>query len=539
MIGTRSLKSAFSFFAAQWRVMGMLAIAYLAVFLLATDFIPSSAQIYPAMSIALVALFFGGTRIWPAVFVAAFAGPLIVGAPLSIALIGSCAVTLQAVGGAWILRTAGLDPLFRRYVDMLYLLTAIALISVLSPTGTALALMTIGRPYPIAQWYDAYVAAFCVMLIVAPFLLRWFAKPQFSRLRGEILETIAVFALLCGIDVAVFVGNISTVLNIPLLYFVLVPLFWISLRLRPRFLTLALLITTALSLGSAIAYSPVFALTRHLFSEEIFLIALSTSFFIVVSLEEERRVNSNKMRSQLSMLENAMVRVRQESQAKNDFIAILAHELRNPLAPVLSGIDLLKLKGPRDEDETETLAMMDDRMGTVRRLLDDLLDISRISEGKVALTLERLNLETIVRRAILSTDHYRKERHQSLAFRPPERPLAIEGDAVRIEQIFSNLLGNASKYSNSGDKITIIMQENSGTAEVRIIDEGLGLRPEVIESIFMPFQQIDHGERSKNGLGIGLALVKTFAEMHGGSAEAHSAGLGKGSVFIIRLPLTP
>lgn len=517
--------------------MGILTIAYLVTFLVATAFIPASTQLYPAMPIALVALYFGGVRIWPAVFFSVLTGYAIVHAPFSIILIAPITVTLEALGGAWILHTAGLDPLFRRYLDMLYLLTSIALISLLAPTGTALSLMILGLSYPAITWYYGYIASFCMTLIIAPFLLRWFAKPQFSRVQSEVLETAAVFALLCAIDVAVFIGNVSTVLEIPLLYLILIPLFWIALRLRPRFLTLALLITAALCLGSVIAYSPSFALARHLFSEELFLIALSMSFFIVVSLEEERRVNTNKMHTQLSMLENAMVRVRQESRAKNDFIAILAHELRNPLAPVLSGIDLLKIKGPRDSDETETLAMMGDRMGTVRRLLDDLLDISRISEGKVALTMEKVNLESVVRRAILSTDHYRKERHQALAFRPLEKPLMIHGDAVRIEQIFSNLLGNASKYSNSGDRISIIMREDSDMAEVSVIDQGLGLKSEVLDSIFEPFQQINHGERTKKGLGIGLALVKTFAEMHGGSAEARSEGPGKGSTFIIRLPL--
>ncbi len=517
--------------------MGVLALSYLAVFFASTALVEPFAQLYPASAVAFSVLFFGGARIFPALYLAALVGELIVHAPLSFVIVMPIAITLQALVGAWILRACRLDPLFRRYVDVLFVLIAIAAASFVSPTGTSLAVLSSGGSYPVQAWYYGYIASFCTTLIIAPFILRWFGKPRFSRLRVETFEITGVFALLGAILFAVFIENISTVIGIPLLYFILGPLFWIALRLRPRFLTLALLITGIASLGSVLAYSPTLVLTRHLFTDEIFLIALSISFFIVVALEEERRVNTNKMHSQLSTLENAMTRVRQESQAKNDFIAILAHELRNPLAPVLSGIEFLKLKGARDADEMETLMVMDDRMMTVRRLLDDLLDISRISEGKVALDKKKVNLESIVRQAILSTDHYRKERHQSLAFRPPQSPLEIEGDTLRIEQIFSNLLGNASKYSNSGDRITIIIGEVNGMAEVRIIDEGVGLRREALESIFMPFQQIEHGERSKQGLGIGLALVKTFAELHGGSAEAFSDGPGKGSTFIIRLPL--
>ena len=205
----------------------------------------------------------------------------------------------------------------------------------------------------------------------------------------------------------------------------------------------------------------------------------------------------------------------------------------------MSAIDLLKLKGARDDEERATLITMEERMETVKRLLDDLLDISRISEGKVALKHEVLDLESVIRHAVLSTEHYVKERHQTLILKFPAKRKCVMGDAVRLEQVFSNLLTNASKYSNPGDTITLKMQRAGDQVEVSVTDEGVGIRPQDLESIFTPFHQIEQGARSRKGLGIGLALVRSFVEMHGGSVAARSDGEGKGSQFLVRLPLLP
>ncbi len=136
--------------------------------------------------------------------------------------------------------------------------------------------------------------------------------------------------------------------------------------------------------------------------------------------------------SQVASLENAVAQISSESNAKNDFIAVLAHELRNPLAPIVSGVDLLKLKNTNNDEELATLTMMEERLETVRRILDDLLDISRISEGKVTLRRERINLVMIMRRAIMSTTHHMKERHQSITFKSSRENFYMYGDPVRV-----------------------------------------------------------------------------------------------------------
>ena len=520
----------------EWRTALLLFLSYVGVYSAASHFLPPSSLLNPASAIALASMYFGGIRLWPAVFITGLTAQMLTGAPALHALGFPILETLQAAAGSHLLHTARIDPLFRRHRDAFYFIATVLIISFISPTLSLIIAALNGTALTEALWWHGYLDVLVLFLIETPFMLRWLTKPRFSRTPQEVAETVAVFVALLLLNFAYFTRGIPTLFTVPIVYLILLPMFWIALKLRPRFVTLALLITAFFALSSALATDSILVLPK-LMQSELFLIALSISFFIITTLEEDRRVNTNLMRSQLGTLKNAVARVSSESKAKNDFIAILAHELRNPLAPVVSAIDLLKLKGPRDADDAGILDMMEDRMGVVRRLLDDLLDISRISEGKITLKKDTLNLEPVLRQAAVSTDHHRKELHQRLAFKVPKKPLYILGDSIRLEQVFSNLLTNASKYSSSGDTISLSLRENDGIAEIEIADKGIGLDPNELDIIFLPFHQVEHGERSKKGLGIGLSLVHNFVQMHGGSIEAKSDGPGTGSKFITRLPM--
>lgn len=521
----------------EWRIAALLAFSYILVFLLASQVLPLSARFNPASAIALAALYFGGTRLWPVVYVAALASQLATGAPITAILLLPLIETIQATLGSWLLHKAHIDPLFRRYRDTFYFIfTIIGISAIGSILKMGVRLLRAEPDILMPGWY-AYVASLFCFLILTPFLLRWFTKPRFSRTPIEILEIFSIFTALILIDYTLFIRGIGIVASLPLIYFILIPLFWIALKLRPRFVTLALVITSAFAVTGVLLHAPPDLLVVSLYQIEILIIVLAIMFFIITSLEEDRRVNTNILHSQMATLRNAVAKESSESKAKNDFIAILSHELRNPLAPILSSIDLLKLKNSRDQEDMELLEMMEDRMSTIRRLLDDLLDISRISEGKIALKKDVVALSSVLKRAALSTEHHRKELHQRLVTRFPQKPLSIIGDAVRLEQIFSNLLTNASKFSSSGDTITLSMRENDGVAEIEIVDRGIGIQPEELESIFLPFRQLQEGERTKKGLGIGLSLVRNFVEMHSGTIQAHSEGRGRGSYFVVRLPL--
>ncbi|MBY0293942.1 response regulator [Patescibacteria group bacterium] len=521
----------------EWRIAAALAFFYILVFLLASQVLPLSARFNPASAIALAALYFGGTRLWPVVYFAALVSQLVTGAPITAILLLPLIETIQATLGSWLLHKAHIDPLFRRYRDTFYFIfTIIGISAIGSILKMVVRLLRAEPDIFMAGWY-AYIASLFCFLILTPFLLRWFTKPRFSRTPIEILEIFSVFTALIVIDYTLFIRGIGIVASVPLIYFILIPLFWIALKLRPRFVTLALVITSVFAVAGVLLHAPPDMLVASLYQIEILIIVLAIMFFIVTSLEEDRRVNTNIMHSQMATLRNAVAKESSESKAKNDFIAILSHELRNPLAPILSSIDLLKLKNSRDPEDMELLEMMEDRMSTIRRLLDDLLDISRISEGKIALKKDAVELASVLKRAVLSTEHHRKELHQRLVTRFPQKPLSIIGDAVRLEQIFSNLLTNASKFSSSGDTMTLSMRENDGVAEIEVVDRGIGIRPEELESIFLPFRQLQEGERTKKGLGIGLSLVRNFVEMHNGTIQAHSEGRGRGSRFVVRLPL--
>lgn len=521
----------------EWQLALSLFIFYILVFFLASRVLPLSARFNPASAIALSALYFSGIRLWPVVYVAALISQIITGSPLIAILLLPLIETIQATAGSWLLHQAHIDPLFRRYRDTFYFITTIVGISAIGSILKMAVRLLRGETDIIAAGWHAYVASLFCFLILTPFLLRWFTKPRFSRTPIEILETAGIFAVLIVIDYTLFIRGIGIVASIPLVYFILVPLFWIALKLRPRFITLALVITSVFAVAGVLLHAQPAMLVTSLYQVEILTIVLAVIFFIVTSLEEDRRVNTNIMHSQMAALRNAVAKESSESKAKNDFIAILSHELRNPLAPILSSIDLLKLKNSRDAEDMEILTMMDDRMNTIRRLLDDLLDISRISEGKIVLKKDVVDLASVLKNAIVSTEHHRKELHQRLVTRFPQKPLSIVGDAVRLEQVFSNLLTNASKFSSSGDTITLHMREHDGVAEIEVIDRGVGIRPEELETIFLPFRQVQEGERSKKGLGIGLTLVRNFVEMHSGTIQAYSDGRRRGSRFVVRLPL--
>jgi two-component system CheB/CheR fusion protein len=229
--------------------------------------------------------------------------------------------------------------------------------------------------------------------------------------------------------------------------------------------------------------------------------------------------------------------LRETNRRKDEFLAMLAHELRNPLAPITHAIHLL-----RRETDTGTAAklheLIERQTRRLTRLVDQLLDIARVSQGRIDLKLEVVNLVAIARQAIEASRPWIEERHHELLSSLPEAPALVDGDPVRLEQIVSNLLENAAKYTDPGGRIQLQLTQDSGEALLSVRDNGIGLAPESLKSIFELFSQVDTSlARSTGGLGVGLTLVRRLLELHGGRIESHSAGLGRGSEFIVRLPL--
>ncbi|CAN5618334.1 hypothetical protein BH09BAC4_BH09BAC4_03150 [soil metagenome] len=225
-------------------------------------------------------------------------------------------------------------------------------------------------------------------------------------------------------------------------------------------------------------------------------------------------------------------------QRKNEFLSMLAHELRNPMATIRNGLQVLTLTAREDEMTNTTLSLMNRQTDHLVRLVDDLLDVGRISQGKIELRKERVNLVELVQQAADAAHLLYQERGRSLQVALPATPIYLEGDATRLVQLVTNLLTNGARYTLPGGQVWLSMVHTGQQAILQIRDNGIGLAADQLTAIFELFVQVDNSlARSQGGLGLGLTLVKQLVELHGGQVEAQSEGLGKGSTFTVRLPV--
>jgi signal transduction histidine kinase len=238
----------------------------------------------------------------------------------------------------------------------------------------------------------------------------------------------------------------------------------------------------------------------------------------------------NREREQARLLE-------EQDRRKDEFLATLAHELRNPLAPIRTGLQFLRMGGS-GEQATRTHEMMERQLRHLVRLVDDLLDISRITLGKVELKKERVDFRTLLGSAIEATRPLVEAANHELAVRLPADALPLDADPTRLAQVLANLLNNAAKYTPPGGRIQLTAEIEASMLVVRISDTGVGIPPDMLSKVFDMFTQVGRSiDQSQGGLGIGLTLVRRLLEMHGGSVEAESAGANAGSTFIVKLPL--
>jgi PAS domain S-box-containing protein len=239
-------------------------------------------------------------------------------------------------------------------------------------------------------------------------------------------------------------------------------------------------------------------------------------------------------------IENAQLyrELREGDRRKDEFLALLAHELRNPLAPIRNGVEIMKMIGLGDPQLQQLRDMLERQVLHMSRLVDDLLDVSRITRGKITLRKEPMDLAAVVARAVETSRPLIDARRHELAVTLPPEPLRVQADPTRLAQVFANLLNNAAKYTQEGGRIGLTAARTGTEVEVRVRDSGIGIAPEMLPRVFDLFAQADQSlEHSDGGLGIGLTLVRTLVEMHGGTVQAFSEGPARGSEFVVRLPL--
>ncbi|MBW4051449.1 MAG: hybrid sensor histidine kinase/response regulator, partial [Proteobacteria bacterium] len=230
--------------------------------------------------------------------------------------------------------------------------------------------------------------------------------------------------------------------------------------------------------------------------------------------------------------------LKEADRHKDEFLAMLAHELRNPLAPIHNAVELMRLKPLGDPQLTWARDVIARQLTSLTRLVDDLLDVSRITRGKINLTRQVVELDGLISRAVETVHPLLDEYGHELTLELPQPGLKIFGDPTRLTQAVANVLGNAAKYTDKGGQISLTAKGRGADIEIRVRDNGIGIRPELLPHVFELFTQLDRGDgRTQGGLGIGLALVQRLVQMHGGEVTAASEGPGNGAEFVIRLPM--
>jgi signal transduction histidine kinase/CheY-like chemotaxis protein len=352
---------------------------------------------------------------------------------------------------------------------------------------------------PLLSTVAAYGGAFAA--ICAAVFLRWFLDPW--------LGPTAVYITLCGaVAIAVWLGGWGPAALSAVLGYAVVNL----LYGQPG---------GSLHVAGA--------------SQALQLILFALSCALIIGLGEGMRRARDRYRASEVALEERAAELQRADTNKSQFLALLAHELRNPLAPLRIGLAVLR-RVPAGASATQTHEMMERQFVHLARLIDDLLDVSRIDRGKLELRPERVALDVVVRSAVEAAMPGIEAKSLQLVMRYAGQPLYVEADPMRLAQVLGNLLNNAAKFTAAGGRIELAMRAEDGQAVVSVADTGIGLAPGDLEKIFDMFVQA--GERhTAGGLGLGLTLVRSIVEHHGGRVEARSAGLGRGAEFIVRLPL--
>jgi CheY-like chemotaxis protein len=243
----------------------------------------------------------------------------------------------------------------------------------------------------------------------------------------------------------------------------------------------------------------------------------------VISVDEQKR------------LQHAL---QQADRQKDRFLATLAHELRNPLAPIRNAVAVLKALGPATPELDWGRNVVDRQVQHMARLLDDLLDVSRITQDKLQLKKERMELRRVLETALETTLPFIEESGHEIDLRLPDEPIPVDADPVRLSQVFANLLNNAAKYTDRGGRIWLRVERRGATVAVSVKDTGIGISAEALPTVFEMFSQATPAlERARGGLGIGLSLVRGVVELHGGRVRARSNGPGTGSEFVVELPV--
>ncbi|MGH7141612.1 MAG: ATP-binding protein [Minisyncoccia bacterium] len=497
------------------------------------------AIIWPAVGIAFAGVILYGYGLWPAIALGTLAFHFLQGTPFPLALGFTAGSTLQPVIGVYLFRLGGFDPMFARMRDTLLLLVAVVVVGSIGPLINASFILLSGTSLSLsALFWPRWLADMLSIAVLTPLVIRWFRQPH-ERTFPEVVESSLAIAVVSVVNSLLFWTPYSAYDHVPLVYLILLPLMWISIRLGPRIMTLALALTVGIGLTGTVERAvSASLLSVGIIDVELFFLVITAIFLIFVSSEEERKEAAQALGRQVGQLEVLLEQIRSEDRRKNEFIAVLAHELRNPLAAIRTSVEVLGIQEETNAVVRSVAAAVEERIHTMTRLLDDLLDISRISQKKLALQLGYVDAREALASAVRSVEPLIAMRGHALSVSATE-VCPVFADPIRLEQILTNLLTNAAKYTPEHGTITVSCRREGSFVALSVADSGIGLPPEMTDRIFEPFVQIHRSPQADSGVGIGLSLTKQLVEMHSGTISVSSAGLNKGSTFVVRLPLKP
>jgi signal transduction histidine kinase len=494
---------------------------------------PSASAVWLPTGVAMAALLLGGFRLVPAVFVGAFLVNVTTAGSIESSLGVAVGNTLEAVLAVTLVdRFAGGRGAFTSAAGILKFMTLAAFLSTtVSATIGVLSLVLGGyatNASTSAVWFTWWLGDAAGAVLVTPLVVLWSTNRSWG-LGRRTGEAALMIAAIVAVGAAIFIDPYLS--QYPLAFLCLAPLVWGALRFGPREIATAIaLLAIVATMATATAQGPFARLETNesLLVLQAFLVLISMTALPMAALTVERRAALARERA-------ARADAHASSRAKDEFLAILSHELRNPLAAINTAAAVLDTGTQARESSAPLVASILRQARHLTRLIDDLLDIGRTTANKLILEKEPLQLDAAARRCVEAMaaarglDAGRIEVELDTVW--------IDADPVRVAQIIENLVGNALKHTPAGRRIRVAVRDLGAVAELRVEDEGFGILPEHLSKIFEPFMQGQQGlDRSAGGLGLGLTLVRRLTELHGGTVQAQSGGVDRGSVFILRFP---
>ncbi len=503
----------------------------------------SPAIIWSPAGISLAFVLIYGYRMWIPIFLASlfasFFNPT--SPPFIIMFVGAIASTVQPILGVYLLRKIGFNNTFSNTGNVLKFFGLVVVISAIAPliiTPTQALMGTMTDTF-FVTFTRSWTGRLLSILAMTPLIVTWWPWKKITATFKEGTETALAFGLLLVSIYFTFWSNILLSYSFLLLVALFTSLFWVSLRLSERAMFLSIFLLTVLGMaGSIFNTEALKPLNERLFGTELFIILIAPIFFTFSSLLNERRITIKKLEENMDDLKSALHKLDNDDRSKNEFIAILAHELRNPLAPLMSTLELLKLQ-KQTPDAIQMISAAENQLQSMKRLLEDLLDVARVVQKKFKLQKQEVDLHNAINHCVYSTEAIMQSHRHTLAIvSMPKQKVILNVDPVRFEQIIVNLLNNAAKYTEPEGWVGLSCAVIDGKLEIKVEDNGIGIAPENIRNIFQPFHQIRPKPHVGTGLGLGLSLVKRLVEMHEGEVSVSSPGIGKGSIFTVTFPLS-